>query len=70
MPGLYLPWLVRLCNKLQQHLEAKNNKLIVLPDSVVGIQVALSAVETLNWAVTWQQVLGSPGGSFIHLSAI
>lgn len=36
MPGLYLPWLVRLCNKLQQHLAAKNNKLIVLPGVIFG----------------------------------
>ena len=65
MSGLYLPWLVCLCTKLQQHLAAKN-KLLVLSDSLVGVQAALSAAETLNWAVTWQQVLESPGGSFIH----
>lgn len=47
MLGLYLPWLVCLCNKLQQHLAARTNKLIVLPDSVAGVQVALSAAETL-----------------------
>ena len=45
MPGLYLPWLVCLCTKLQQHLAAKNN-LLVLSDSLAGVQAALSAAET------------------------
>ena len=54
MPGLYLLRLVCLCNKLQHHLAAKNKKLTVLTDSVVGVQVALSAGKTLNWGVTYR----------------